>query len=208
MSSKAKNKILLVAKELFYKFGYSKVTIEEIARNLSISKKTIYQNFSSKYDILIQIVKLFKEEHNLKVNEVINNDSLSFPAKLEGLLTVTGTSLSKINTVFIEDIQRSEPEVWESLKSFKREAAFIRFRKLIIEGKEQGYIDANVNKGILISLYASAIQGMFDMNVIHQLPVSVRTEIPVRPEDVFKSVIAILFKGILTERGRKELIAK
>ena len=68
-----KERILQTTKEMFYKFGYSKVTMEEIAADLGISKKTLYKHFSNKEHILKEIVNGAKCEIETYVENLLDD---------------------------------------------------------------------------------------------------------------------------------------
>ena len=50
--------ILKVAKKLFSKYGFKKVSMDEIAKNAGVTKKTVYANFASKEELLNSLIKL------------------------------------------------------------------------------------------------------------------------------------------------------
>ncbi|HBY95405.1 MAG: TetR/AcrR family transcriptional regulator [Ardenticatenaceae bacterium] len=56
LDQEKKTRVLAAAKELFGRFGFKKTTVDEIAENASISKRTIYEVFSSKEEILAELV--------------------------------------------------------------------------------------------------------------------------------------------------------
>lgn len=201
-----KDKIVHKAQELFYREGYTKVTTQQIVSELKMSKKTLYVHFNSKYELLIHVVDRYKQHISSELEKIFKNEELAYPELLRQYLTIVGKALSQINPVFIQDIQESEPEVWKSLRTYRREAAYIRFRRLIERGVDEGYVTEELNKGVLITLFASAIYSMMDYEVVSQLPEKIKRDISPKPEETFEEIIKILFKGILTEKGREELI--
>jgi AcrR family transcriptional regulator len=76
-----KQRIESKAQEMFYRYGYSRVTMEEIASTLGISKKTLYKHFSNKEHLLKEIVHKTKCEIEAFVNKLIEDDKTEFVVK-------------------------------------------------------------------------------------------------------------------------------
>jgi AcrR family transcriptional regulator len=192
-------KILETARELFYMYGYSKVTMDDISRKLGMSKKTLYNYYEGKYQLLQSILENFKTNLAQGVESVLENDSMSYPEKLYGMLTQVAMNLSRVSPKFMEDIQLNAPEIWKEINEYKKEAAFLRFNKLIEEGLRKGHVRKDINKNMAIALYVSAIQNLLDPVFMQQLPREVSKEIPEAPIEIFDQMINIIYEGILSE---------
>jgi AcrR family transcriptional regulator len=71
--SETRQRILSTAQQIFLKTGFSKVTMDELANELGMSKKTLYKHFSSKEDLLKVIMTEFRCGIDDYVNECLNN---------------------------------------------------------------------------------------------------------------------------------------
>lgn len=192
------NHILEEARKLFFRKGYRRVTVDEIASAMSISKKTIYKHFSSKKEILEKTFDLYKENITKDINRILENQDLSFPEKLKKVLSSIGVNLSGMNAILFKDIREYVPDLWEKIRTYKYEAAYLRFNKLIEEGRKYGYIKKEVNRAVVVALYASAIEYLLDPVFIKSLPEELNHEIPTLAIDVFENAIKIIYEGILT----------
>lgn len=192
------NRILEHARKLFFRKGYRKVTVDEIASSMSISKKTIYKHFSSKKEILEKTFDLYKANITEDINRIQENQDLAFPEKLKKVLSSIGVNLSGMNAILFRDIQEYVPDLWEKIRTYKYEAAYLRFNKLIEEGRKYGYIKKEVNRAVVVALYASAIEYLLDPIFIKNLPDELNHEIPPLAIDVFDNAIKIIYEGILT----------
>ena len=81
--------ILEVAERIFFQFGYSNTSMEEIANECGMSKKTIYKHFTSKEEILIECVKRKIDYNSKKISEIIYSEDIKFHEKIEKIIFVT-----------------------------------------------------------------------------------------------------------------------
>jgi AcrR family transcriptional regulator len=193
-----RNHILEHSRKLFFRKGYRKVTVEEIASSLSISKKTIYKYFDSKREILEKTFDIYRDDITDDINRILENQELPFPEKLKKVLASIGLHLGGMNALLFKDIQEHIPDLWEKIRTYKHEAAYLRFNKLIEEGRQKGFIKEDINQAVVVALYASAIEYLLDPVFIKNLPGELNQEIPSLAIDVFDNVIQIIYEGILT----------
>ena len=191
--------ILKVSKELFFEKGYRKVTVDEIAAKLSISKKTIYKYYESKQDILISTFEDWKEKLTAEINSVLDKGDISFVEKLKTMMTLIGVGMGRMNSILVSDVQLYFPDLWIKINNYKHEAAFLRFNRLIEEGKEKGHIKKNIDKSLVVALYACAIEKLLDPNFLDNLPDDLRRSLPVYHAEIFDRTLKIIYEGILTE---------
>lgn len=200
--------ILEKSRELFYKNGYSKVTVDEIALGLGISKKTIYKYYSGKQQILEMIFYEFRQHLASEVNAVLDNEQLNYPEKVKHMMTRVAIALSGMSPIFLTDIQDNFPDLWDQINRYKQEAAFLRFNRLIEEGIATGYVKEGINKGMVVALYASAINNLLDPHFLDQLPDEIREGMPVYPAEIFDHVLHVIYEGILTQEAMKNYLAQ
>ena len=189
-----KDRILTRAEEMFLRFGYSKVTMDEIAANLGMSKKTLYKFFPSKEELVREII--YKMRCGVKdyIDDLLANDEMDFVEKLKRLMNLIGNQSSKLQGPLLEDLHRNIPEVWQQINEFRKENVRQKFTQLINMGIEKGIFRKDVDQRLIVLTYSSAIQGLINPEILSQMPFSV--------EQVFESVIKIIFSGIFTEEGR------
>lgn len=202
------DRILEAAEELFFRYGYSKTSVDDITEHIHISKKTLYQTFDSKERILASIFDRIKTELSTQIEKVIASE-LAFTNKLKEVLKVISRQFSKIPPFFYDDIQYQAPEVWKMWLDYKKDAAFRHFRQLLEEGKATDNIRADINVDMTIFFYLSALSNMLDPKFIkQQLPAEVADNLPLSPLDRFNEVVRIVYMGILTEQSKAELEKK
>lgn len=197
-------KILDAAYRLFLQKGYRHTTMDDIAQDLGMSKKTLYKYFPGKLELLSASFEVLKTKMTAKVEAILDNRYISFPLKLKSSLTVIATHLAPINPELFEDLREYAPEVWEALTAYINESAYLRFAKLIEQGIAQGLVNPRINVSLIVMLYAAAVQSLLDPKFYSQFPESLQKGMRMPPSDIYDQAISIIYLGILTEEARNE----
>lgn len=197
-------KILDSAYKLFLSKGYRHTTMDEIAADLGMSKKTLYKYYPGKLELLEACFEVLKLKMSSKVEAILDNKYISFPLKLKSTLTVVANHLAPINPELFGDIREHATEVWEELRLYINESAYIRFQKLIKQGVEQGLVNPRININLIVMLYASALQSLLDPKFMGQFPDSIQKGMKLSPSEIFDQAITVIYHGILTDEARNE----
>jgi len=185
---------IAAARALFLQRGFLRVTTDDIAAEIGISKATLYKLFSSKEEILRAVVRGIMNEILSRVELLIRDDSLGFVEKMVALFSFLGTQFSQFGPILIRDLQRSVPEIWEEIDEFRRDKIFKNFKVILEAGRRQGFFREDVDLDMLLRMFAGLIQQFVSPVEIVR---SGRT-----PGEMFESVIKVFFQGILTDKGR------
>ncbi len=194
-----KERILSQAEQLFIQFGYSKVTMDEIAASLGMSKKTLYKFFPGKELLVKEMITSMKCSIDDHIDLIWNNQEMDFMDKLKSVMNFIGKQTTKLHGPLLEDLHKNIPEVWREIHDFRKANAVKRFTTFINEGVEKGVFRKDIDRQLIILFYLHAIQGMINPETLSQLPYSAN--------QVFDAVIRIIFEGILTEEGRHEYLS-
>lgn len=199
-------KILDVAYKQFLQKGYRHTTMDDIAFDLGMSKKTLYKYYPGKLELLSASFQVLKTKMTAKVEAILDNRHLSFPLKLKSSLTVVATHLAPINPELFEDLREYAPEIWLALTEYINESAYLRFSKLIEQGIAQGLVNPRINVSLIVMLYAAAIQSLLDPKFCGQFPHQIQKGMKIPASDIYDQAISIIYNGILTEEARNEFI--
>jgi AcrR family transcriptional regulator len=191
-----KERILGKASEMFFQFGYMKVTMDEIAAKLGMSKKTLYKFYPGKEHLIREMFHSVKCEIDDYIKELWSDENMDFVVKLKKLMNFIGTHSSKMRGPLIEDIQKFHPEIWNEIQEFRRLNSQKKFNMLINEGIKKGYFRKDIDQSIIVLTYINAIQGIITPEILSQMPFSAN--------QVFEALGKIIFEGILTEEGRNK----
>lgn len=189
-----RDKILKVADELFIKYGVKNITMDDIAKGLSISKKTIYQFFKDKNEIV--------KEFTLNQCTSRRDDFEDIPARaknsIEALVMVSkciGENVLTLNPLLLMEVQKFYGEAWQIFLDFKEHTFYKSLERTIIRGIKEGYIRKEIDPEIIAIMRMEQVQMCFDPKIF--------------PSDRydFKEVQMQLFNhfvfGLLTCEGQK-----
>ncbi|WP_299757412.1 TetR/AcrR family transcriptional regulator [uncultured Pontibacter sp.] len=198
-SDNPRGRIIAEAKSLFFVHGYSKVLMADLAKRLGMSKKTLYQYFSGKEELLNVIIRQHAQDIQQEVELILADKQLLFPDKTRRIFSYVGTKLHDINADFVLDIKKNAPSAWQLLQKHKTDAAFLRFNSLLEEGYEKGYVRSSINRSLAVLLYASALETILNPEFTDQVPKELIQDMPKTPGEVFDGLVKVIFKGILLE---------
>jgi AcrR family transcriptional regulator len=106
-----RNRILEKAEEHFLQYGFSTVTMSEIATDLGMSKKTVYTHFQSKEDLASEMVKRMQDDISHQINELVDETGMDFIEKLKRILRITAMHHSRLTPHFRMDLQKHAPHI-------------------------------------------------------------------------------------------------
>jgi TetR/AcrR family transcriptional regulator, cholesterol catabolism regulator len=148
---KNKEKILTGAKELFYKYGIKNITMDEIARHLAISKKTIYFAFPDK-DNLVNSLMLRDLKANHKEFDEIFEKSENVVDEVFTIMKKMTEIFSNCNPVMYYDLQKFYPQTWKLFTDFREKFILSHVERSIESGKKDGLVRLDANTKILAHL--------------------------------------------------------
>jgi AcrR family transcriptional regulator len=191
------DRILKTAEELFYKLGYTKTTIDDISTSLGMSRKTIYQYFPGKYEILRAVGVFINQRISLAINDIINDESLKFTDKLTRVMVIVGKETSRPTSLFINDVQKNAPDLWAEFEVAWEKRMSNNMAAVIGEGIKLGYIRNDIPVEIMVLIYSRAIQSIVQSDILSTLPFTL--------DFLLTRGIRLLFEGLFTDTGRKQV---
>ncbi|MBV8388659.1 MAG: TetR/AcrR family transcriptional regulator [Mucilaginibacter sp.] len=154
-------RIILGGEELFLKAGIKSVTMDDIARHLGMSKKTIYQFFKDKNELVIGLVRKKILEDEKQMEEILNKST----NVIEGMINMMKCSeeiFSRINPIVIHDLQKYHPDAWKQFQNFKSGVIVQTLEELLRKGIEQGYIRPEIDVKIIARMRMGQVEMGFD----------------------------------------------
>ncbi|MHC2990790.1 TetR family transcriptional regulator [Pontibacter sp. HJ8] len=192
--------IIARARELFFTHGYTKVLMSELARQLGMSKKTLYLYFDGKEDLLNAVIRDYLAEGQQEIERILNDTGLEFEEKAIRYFRYIGNRLLVVNRQLMTDIRKNAPGSWQLLYNYKVEAAFKRFHTLLNEGMRKGHVRQDINRPLAVLLYSSVLETIFNPDHTRQLPQELTDALPDSATTVFDGLVNILFKGLLAKK--------
>ena len=188
-------RIVDAARVHFFNNGFRSVTMDDLAEELGISKKTLYAHFPGKFDLLEAVLadKLAGVEATLK--EVTRAHPDDFPTTLRELLAGTQRELDEIKPPFVRDMRQKAPEVFKVVE--RRRAVLIEryFGKYFVEGQRAGMVRKDVPAKLIIEILLAMVQSIMNPPKMEELGMM--------PKEGFAGILKIVLEGALTTKGRK-----
>ncbi len=193
MAPSNKDRILQAAGDLFFHRGFSLVKIEEIADYLGISKKTIYNHFSSKKQLIDQVTENRIEEMLRTLDELAAAD-LPFMEKLDAILRAAAEELRELEQLSL----KSPPAISHILYGSLKEKVLALTANLIEEGVQEGLFRKDLPQEILPQLYLGIIESYIGTQK--------RNEGFPPVHELADLTQKCLLEGILTEKARCKVV--
>jgi len=186
-------KILNYASEKFMREGFYKSSMDSLAAELQISKKTIYKYSSSKDELVEAIAFAFMKETGDKIISVtqIEDDSLS---KAIRLFQILGVATTKLGDKWVKDIRIHMPDLWKKIDEFRTKKAYAVLSNIIQQGQAEGMIiDKPVE--LIIHLFVTSLRSIVNPDFLYYQKMNYK--------EAIQHTFEILFNGILTPAGKK-----
>ncbi len=136
---------------MFFKLGIRNVTMDEIARHLQISKKTIYCEFSDK-DALVDAMVFEDIEKHRKAFDKIFNHSANVVDEVFQIMQKMTEIFSNCNPILYHDLKKFYPECWTKFHEFRHNFILGKVERSIEKGKKDGLVREGLNNKILALL--------------------------------------------------------
>jgi AcrR family transcriptional regulator len=190
-----RQRIVDAARAHFFSHGFRSVTMDDLAAELGISKKTLYAHFPGKFDLLEAVLadKLAGVEATLK--EVTRAHPHDFPATLRELLAGTRRELDEIKPPFVRDMRQKAPDVFKLVE--RRRAALIQryIGTFFIDGQRTGMVRKDIPARLIIEILLAVVQAIMNPPKMEELGMM--------PKEGYTGILKIILEGVLTSKGRK-----
>ena len=142
------DKILAACAELFSQYGFKTITMDDIARRAGISKKTLYQHFANKHEVVHESVVWYKTQTSCSCEEVLKDAENAIEAMVK-MLAFFDSMHKKINPMAIFELQRFFPESYRVFKDMLLERDVLLMRNNILQGMKEGLYREGLNADLL-----------------------------------------------------------
>lgn len=186
------HRILNEAMNLIRKHGIRFVTMDLIAENLGISKKTIYVHFKNKKMLISEVVERRLEEQALVFEEIDSRASNIIEAMVM-VMDYGASKFDEINPLAFDELKRYYPDIYQVVKNSRREINYQNTIKMIEIGKEEALFRSDVEADIASKLFLAQMELMMD----HQLFPTMKYS----KGDLFKHICINFLRGISTQKG-------
>jgi len=192
----ARTRILTLANKSFFAYGYSALTMDELARELGISKKTLYVHFRSKDALVEEIFNQFAAGVRAEADTIFADQELSFTVKMHRFGETMVHRLSRLSPHVLRDLQRFAPHIYRRLEELRHQNIPHIFGGILRQGQAAGIVRKNVDLAFAVEFWRPALQSLLHPDTLERLKLN--------PHEVMTQAIDLFFGGLLTPTGRKD----
>lgn len=186
-----KSKILNYAGGKFFSEGFYKTSIDQIAKDLNLSKNTIYKHFPNKESIVFDVISEFVKDTRGKVEHELNAETDAIH-KFVSMLNVLSQNLSRISDKWMRDIQVHTPHLWDKMDEMRRQVMMKNLTKLIEQGKQEELFE-DYPTDLVMTIFIASIRSVVNPDFLLHTKLT--------KKETIKCTFRLLLSGILTKKG-------
>lgn len=188
------NKILGAAVELFSQYGFKTITMDDIARRAGISKKTLYQHFANKNEVVSEAVIWLKNNMTGSC-EVLAKESANAVEALVRTQAMMDEMHKKMNPMALFEMQRYFPDTYTTFKDMLQKRDVEMIKDNLQQGIEEGLYRPEINTELMARYRLEMSLMIFQPNLL----VTERHDLRFVLHEIFEHFLY----GIMTPKGEK-----
>ncbi len=191
-----KQDIIEKVKLLYHEFGIRSVTMDDVVREIGISKKTLYQHFSDKSELVGAVMDDLFEQRKIEMEHALAKKQNA----IEKMLTNYSLQLRMIKEhkpTLIYDLKKYYPETYQKVTIRKRKFIYDSVLQNLRRGKTEGLYRAEINEEIIARLNLMRIEAIMSTGIF--------TSDEIMTSGFFREVFTYHIYGIVNTKGRNYL---
>lgn len=190
--SEDKIRILKYAQDKFFRDGFYKLSMDEVARDLAMSKSTLYKHFLSKLDLVSAVIHLLAGSVKKRIHSVTELDTNAVEKFIEIMKILTET-ITRFSDKWMSDIQHHAPQIWLEIDEIRKKMLYETISKIILQGQEEKHFRPYPPE-LIITLFTGAIRNVVNPQFLIANSFSY--------DEAVQYSFRIMLNGILTEKGQ------
>ncbi len=189
-----KSKILKGAEELFVRYGIRSVSMDNISNYLGVSKKTLYQFFKDKDEMVLSVTEAHIHRDMAELEQIAEGSKNAIEEMIK-LSACLRENFKDMNPSLLFDLQKYHHAAWDVWLKYKNDFIRNQIVRSIELGKKEGYFRMEVNTHVLATVRLETIQFAFDPVLFPKD----KTELIEIQMQIFEHFIY----GLFTDKGKK-----
>jgi AcrR family transcriptional regulator len=187
-----RNILLGTALNLYSRYGIRSVTMDDISRELGMSKKTIYQLVKDKQDLVTRVVE-YESSLSDQMMDRFQKSGINAIDQLIEVNSLIHASRTKHNPTFYYDLKKHHPKIFAVWISNKRNRMYALLIRNMLKGKEEMLYRDDLNHHIIARLYMARME-MFNSTEVLE-------DDELKSQDFFREILIYHIHGICNSRG-------
>ncbi len=191
----AVQRVVATARRHFLSQGFRRVTMDELADELGMSKKTLYGLFPSKTALVEAVIldKFRRAEADLRRITAASRGDV--PGALRRLVAAVQAHTQEIQAPFVRDIQRDAPHLFEVVERKRRGLIRRHFGKLLSEGRRARVIRRDIPMPLAMEILLGTVQAVMNPPKLIELGLT--------PEQGYSAIMSVIFEGLIVGTPRR-----
>lgn len=189
-----RHRIIAESRRHFFAHGFRRVTMDDLAEELGMSKKTLYACFPSKSALLEAVIIEKFRNVDADLSRITSKASSDCPGALHRLLACVQGHTGEIQPPFVRDIRREAPDLFTVVESRRRDVIQRHFGKVFLEGRRAGLLRQDIPPKLAIEILLGAVQAIMNPPKMEELGLT--------PKSGFSAIIRVVLEGLITEKAR------
>ena len=188
-------RIVEAARAHFFSHGFRSVTMDDLAAELGISKKTLYAHFPGKTALLEAVLADKFAGVSATLDQITREHSHDFSVALHELLAATQRELDEIKPPFVRDMRQKAPHVFKMVERRRADLIQRHFGKLFVEGQRTGMVRKDIPANLMIEILLATVQAIVNPAKVEELGLT--------PKSAFSAVVKVVLEGVIARKGRQ-----
>jgi len=190
-------RILASARQHFMAHGFKNVTMDDLAAEIGMSKKTLYAHFPSKAALLKSVLTQKLDEAERALENILSERANDFIGALRELAVELQKQTGEAQPVFVRDLSREEPGLADYLIARRRQIVEKTFVKLLACGRDAGHVRADIPIEFLVEMLLAVLETIAVPKHLAACDLTIT--------ECLNRILSTFLKGVLTEKGRHNL---
>lgn len=153
-----KDRFLEFALSKFATFGSKRFTLDDLAQELGISKKTIYENFKGKEEIIQESLAALMNKLRSEINDCVEKEKSDPIRAVIGIYRIGLDTFKSFSPNFLRSLKKYYPNVYRVFNDFREKEVSVLVKDLLLSGQEKGQIRKDVNIDLTYELYYNRME--------------------------------------------------
>ena len=185
--------VIAAARRQFFVHGFRRVSMDDLAAELRMSKKTLYACFPSKSSLVEAVLKDKFHEVEADLSRLASERSFDMEEAIRRFLQRVQAHTAEIHPSFVRDLGRESPDLFRVVEHRRRRLIRRHVAGLFNKGRKAGLIRKDIPVYLLIEILLGAVEAIM-------IPSKV-TELGLTLERGYSTIIRVILEGSIVRRS-------